>query len=454
MHEQDLLKINIIVDNESWVLKYAEKLKEWCLERGFSTILCRKHKEISPADLSFFLGCIQIATTKTLEKSGLNLVVHESDLPKGRGFSPMSWQILEGQSSIVVCLVEATDGEVDSGRIIDKSLIELSGHELSEEWRHLQGEETVRICQAFLDRYPDVYGEEQKLKPTYYKRRHPSDSELDINKSIKEQFNLLRVVDNVNYPAFFNYQGHRYELAIRKFDNVGITSNYVFATTKSWQIEPFKKISDQLPGQWTLITSKDDLTIDLIETINPRYIFFGHWSWIVNENILKKTECVCFHMTDVPFGRGGSPLQNLISRGLSETKLTALKMIKEVDAGPIYDKKSLSLSGTAKDIFERMTPIMFEMMKTIIQLEPEPFPQNGEPVYFERRTPEMSKLPEEGDIERLYDHIRMLDVDTYPSAYIEHGKFRLKLRKAKQSSINCITAEAVITVVEPREDDD
>ena len=45
----------------------------------------------------------------------------------------MSWQILEGQSSIVVCLVEATDGEVDSGRIIDKSLIELSGHELSEE---------------------------------------------------------------------------------------------------------------------------------------------------------------------------------------------------------------------------------------------------------------------------------------------------------------------------------
>ena len=189
----------------------------------------------------------------------------------------------------------------------------------------------------------------------------------------------------------------------------------------------------------------DDLTIDLIG--QNQDIFFGHWSWIVNENILKKTECVCFHVADVPFGRGGSPLQNLISRGLSETKLTALKMVKEVDAGPIYDKKSLSLSGTAKDIFERMTPIMFEMMKTIIQLEPEPFPQNGEPVYFERRTPEMSKLPEEGDIERLYDHIRMLDVDTYPSAY-EHGKFRLKLRKAKQISINSITAEAVITVVE------
>ncbi len=46
--------------------------------------------------------------------------------------------------------------------------------------------------------------------------------------------------------------------------------------------------------------------------------------------------CVVFHMTDLPFGRGGSPLQNLISRGIYKTKISAIKVVKEIDAGPIY----------------------------------------------------------------------------------------------------------------------
>ena len=37
-----------------------------------------------------------------------------------------------------------------------------------------------------------------------------------INKTIKEQFNLLRIVDNNYYPAFFEYNGYRYKIQINK----------------------------------------------------------------------------------------------------------------------------------------------------------------------------------------------------------------------------------------------
>ena len=49
-------------------------------------------------------------------------------------------------------------------------------------------------------------------------------------------------------------------------------------------------------------------------------------------------------MTDVPFGRGGSPLQNLISRGIYETKISAFRCVAEMDAGPVYPKRPFSLA--------------------------------------------------------------------------------------------------------------
>ena len=48
-------------------------------------------------DVCFYLSYEKIVTKKTLEKYKNNLVVHASDLPKGKGWSPMSWQISRGK---------------------------------------------------------------------------------------------------------------------------------------------------------------------------------------------------------------------------------------------------------------------------------------------------------------------------------------------------------------------
>lgn len=136
-------------------------------------------------------------------------------------------------------------------------------------------------------------------------------------------------------------------------------------------------------------------------------------------------------MTDVPFGRGGSPLQNLIQAGIKETKVTALRMVEEMDAGPVYAKRTMSLAGRAEDIYLRAGELSWEMIRWIIETQPEPIPQQGEGTCFKRRKPEQSVLPMEGTLEKIYDHIRMLDAPTYPLAFIEHGDFRLEFSHAE-----------------------
>ena len=94
----------------------------------------------------------------------------------------------------------------------------MSGNELCQDLREIQAEKTYELILRYINEYPNVVGVEQNGDATYFSRRYPKDSELDINESLKSQFNLLRVVDNENYPAFFVIHGTKYILKIYKDD--------------------------------------------------------------------------------------------------------------------------------------------------------------------------------------------------------------------------------------------
>ena len=219
--------------------------------------------------------------------------------------------------------------------------------------------------------------------------------------------------------------------------------NYVFATIKPWNVAALKSIEGEFPGTVTLMTERAALSVDALRKLAPRYVFFPHWSWIVPEDILSEFECVCFHMTDVPYGRGGSPLQNLIVRGHTQTRLTALRMTTELDAGPVYAKCDLSLDGSASQIFQRAAALAMQIALDIARNEPKPQPQSGTPTLFERRRPEQSLLPDQGSLRTIYDHIRMLDAPTYPLAYLDHGDFRLEFSDASEEE-DGVSARVVI----------
>lgn len=207
---------------------------------------------------------------------------------------------------------------------------------------------------------------------------------------------------------------------------------FVVAAVGEWNKVKYEELGTQLPGRWFFASSPFELDQLLEkEELKPTFIFFLHWRWIVPERIFKPFDCVCFHMTDVPYGRGGSPLQNLIVRGHETTVLTALKMDGGLDAGPVYLKCPLSLEGTAENIYQRAASLGWKMIERIIVDDPLPVPQVGEPVEFCRRTPDQSELVGGMYPERIYDHIRMLDAPGYPKAFIETDDYRFEFSAAE-----------------------
>lgn len=221
--------------------------------------------------------------------------------------------------------------------------------------------------------------------------------------------------------------------------------NYILLTSKSWHDNLFNSLIEFNIGNWTRISKKSDFTLNNIESINPSYIFIPHWSYIIPKEIFSKYKCIVFHMTDLPFGRGGSPLQNLIIRGHKFTKISAINVVEEIDAGDIYMKKKLSLEGSAIEIFENASNIIKDMILELIQSHHTPQKQTGEIVYFKRRKSEDSNLEKLDNLELIFDYIRMLDCEGYPQAYIENDFFKFEFSKANFENNNTIIANVRIS---------
>lgn len=223
-------------------------------------------------------------------------------------------------------------------------------------------------------------------------------------------------------------------------------ATYAVATIKSWNIENFQQLAGlDKTNTWALITDKKELTPERLAALKPRYIFFPHWSWIIPAEVYNNFECVVFHMADLPYGRGGSPLQNLIARGHTNTKISALSVSPGLDTGPVYFKRDLSLAGSATDIFKRFSEIVFtDMIPQIVATEPASAPQSGEPTIFVRRTPAESNLAPLQELSQVYDYIRMLDAEGYPPAFLETANLRLEFFAAEARD-NKISARVVIT---------
>ena len=165
----------------------------------------------------FLLGCKTILTKQHLSLNKYNLVIHPSKLPEGRGSAALVWKILEGENLIYLTLFEANES-VDRGDIYLQEKIQFHGYELSDEIRRTQGIKTQKMVLKFIDNYKNLKPIKQDGTGTFYKKRVHEDSEIDVNKSIASQFNLLRVVDNKRYPAFFYYKGHKYVINIYRKD--------------------------------------------------------------------------------------------------------------------------------------------------------------------------------------------------------------------------------------------
>ena len=205
----------------------------------------------------------------------------------------------------------------------------------------------------------------------------------------------------------------------------------VIASQRPWNKNLAERLSSSTGQLFILITRPEELVEERLRQINPAYIFFPHWSTKIPSSIWDNYESIIFHMTDLPYGRGGSPLQNLILRGHQATMLSAIRCVEGLDAGPVYLKQPLSLFGSAQEIFNRADKIIESMIVDILNKHPTPTPQVGEPITFKRRKPEDSHLGSVQSLKEIYDIIRMLDAEDYPKAFFDVNHFRFEFSHAK-----------------------
>jgi methionyl-tRNA formyltransferase len=212
-----VLQVSIIISDISHpvfevVSTWIKSHPDYDIELVTSIVELRKN-----GDFLFLISCSEIVNQEVRSRFKHTLVLHASDLPKGRGWSPHVWDVLSGADKLTLCLLEAED-KVDTGRIWKKVHIPLDGTELFDEINKKLFLAEISLLEYALDNWQFITPSEQNLDetPFYYPKRTPADSELDPDRSLRDQFNLLRVCDNERFPAFVTLSGQKYSVTLKK----------------------------------------------------------------------------------------------------------------------------------------------------------------------------------------------------------------------------------------------
>lgn len=209
------MNISILCTDENhpvneYLYKWIESKKEHQIN------LIRRKKDLPGGDVLFLISCSEIVEEKERFKYKKSLVIHASNLPKGRGWSPHIWEIINGADFVTLSLLEAED-KVDSGKIWKKKKVFIPKDFLWDEINSSIFEAEIELMDYAIDNFNIVEPVCQDDETaTYYERRKPEDSQLDIQKSISEQFDKIRVCDPNRFPAFFEINGFKYSIKLEK----------------------------------------------------------------------------------------------------------------------------------------------------------------------------------------------------------------------------------------------
>lgn len=206
--------------------------------------------------------------------------------------------------------------------------------------------------------------------------------------------------------------------------------NFVLASSKSWfSLEDLP--APCLEHNWVEISQPAELTPEFVAAVNPEFIFFPHWNARIPPEIFERWECVVFHTAPLPFGRGGSPIQNLIERGFSSSPVHALRAVEEMDAGPILTTRQVDLSGSLREIFSRVGVLVGDMIVELLESPIVAKEQEGSVFKFQRRLASASLISGRESSIEIYDKIRMVDYEDYPRAHILFGSYKLVFTNAE-----------------------
>ncbi len=213
------MKISILISKKSWANKYQKHIKKKLSKFSKQIFFLDNHKKIKRNNyVNIIFSYFNLIDKKYLIRSKFNIIPHESNLPNGKGMSPLTWQIINGKKKITFSLIEAST-KIDSGYIYLQKKISIPEHYVFDEIKKLQLEINLKLISQFLKTlktYKFVTSYKQKGNSSYFAKRTPKDHEINIKKSIQSQIDILRTSDNEYYPSFFKYKKKKFRIKIEK----------------------------------------------------------------------------------------------------------------------------------------------------------------------------------------------------------------------------------------------
>jgi len=183
------MKIQILISRNSWANKYSDILKKKLKQYSNNIVVVNDHTKLRKNyDINIIFSYFKKINKKYLDRSKFNLVPHESDLPQGKGMSPLTWQLLNKKNKIIFSLMEASS-QIDAGKIYFKKMVYFKKDLLFDEIKSIQFNQNIKLIERFIS-----YLKKNKISPksklqvgksTYYKLRTKKNSKIDINKYLK-----------------------------------------------------------------------------------------------------------------------------------------------------------------------------------------------------------------------------------------------------------------------------
>lgn len=207
------MKVHFLTSPGTWFLPHIENLLRSCRDSGIEAACFEDHRNLPQGDLLFILSYYRLLPAECISRHRNNVVIHASDLPRGKGCSPLAWQILEGSNDIVFTLFEAV-AEVDAGPVYLRDTLHLEGNELYAEWRRAAGLLIEKMTLSFLAAYPNVHATPQEGESSFFPKRTREDDRIDLHRPLAELFDHLRICDADNFPAWFEFRGRKFKIGL------------------------------------------------------------------------------------------------------------------------------------------------------------------------------------------------------------------------------------------------
>lgn len=214
------MRISILISNLAHPI--VEKIEQWIYEQSnkYEIEVINNSEQASGGEFLFLISCNEKINQITKEKYKYALVLHASDLPLGRGWSPQIWQIIEGRENITVSLLSAEES-IDSGDIWHKKIVKIPKNAIWDEINSIIFDAEIQLLNFAIKNYSKIIPQKQSadILPTFYKKRSIKNSELDPKKTIEEQFDLIRTCDPFRYPAHITIRGRKFKIILERMDS-------------------------------------------------------------------------------------------------------------------------------------------------------------------------------------------------------------------------------------------